>query len=77
MSERQVRPQLGYFLAPNLEDQAGSAFLDLNVRAAVRLAGKVALDHTLASPLLPDQARHRGAMMNRRYIGTRWDLSHR
>ena len=42
-----------------LKDQAAAGFLDLNIRAALRLVGKVALQHPLISPLLLDQARQR------------------
>ena len=59
MSQRQVRPLLRGFLTPSLQDQAAAGLLDLHIRAAVWLVGKVALKHALAFPHLPDQTRHR------------------
>src|SRR5688572_12474810 len=43
MSQRQVRPLLRGFLTPSLQDQAAAGLLDLHIRAAVWLVGKVAL----------------------------------
>ena len=74
MGHRQVRLLLGGIFTP-LQYQAAAGFRDLHsdlhISAALRLAGEVALEYTLASPLLPDQARTDGARMNRRCIGRR------
>jgi hypothetical protein len=59
MSQRHVGLLIGRCALTGLKDQAAAGFLDLNIRAAVRLVGKVALQHPLTSPLLPDQARQR------------------
>ena len=59
MSQRHVGLLIGRCALTGLKDQAAAGFLDLNIRAAVRLVGKVALQHPLASPLLLDQASQR------------------
>ena len=59
MGNRQVRLLLGCPVGIRLKDQAAAGLFDLNIRAALRLVGEVALDHALACLLLPDQARQR------------------
>ncbi|QRM33798.1 hypothetical protein [Microvirga sp. VF16] len=57
--QRQVRLLLGRCALPGLQNQAAAGLLDLHEGAALRLVAEIALDHVLASPLLPDQARQR------------------